>query len=406
MREKPPPPVQPLLTPALLCASFAAASASNTILGLPAVMPFLLEAFHLSHGQGGFIVTALWIPHAITQAITGWAAEAIGVQRLLRWVLAALALLVAASLLAPNYATLLGLRALTGMGTGASFVLAILYAAARSDPAFHRRNQSFVGAMSYVCTSLAFASIPLVLGLAGWRAGYVPALACILGALALATLGPRLPRPTGMATARLTLRASVRVVWRGRIPVLALAHLCSFGVFVVVASWLTAYFVQGTGLSPTGSLYMGAVVLASGAVGRFAGGAVLGRAPDRLLVMAALAASGSALVGLALSPPFPVAPLLAFVILGCCSLTYGSIFALALGRRPPGEAGVAVSAVSFLAGLGGSTLPTLMGWLVDRTGTFAAGFALLAALSFLAILCLALAPPTPHAATWSPGNER
>ncbi len=381
----------------ILCASLAAASASNTILGLPAVMPFLLEAFHLSHGQGGFIVTALWVTHAITQAITGWAAEAIGVQRLLRWVLAGLGLVVSATLLAPSYSVLIGLRALTGLGTGASFVLAILYAAARSDPAFHRRNQSFVGAMSYVCTSLAFASIPLVLGIAGWRAGYAPALACILGALALATLGPPLPHPTGMATARLSLRASVRVVWRGRIPVLALAHLCSFGVFVVVASWLTAYFVRATGLSPTGSLYVSAVVLASGALGRFAGGAVLGRVPDRLLVMGALCASGSALAGLAVSPPFPVAPILAFCVLGCCSLTYGSIFALALGRRPPGEAGVAVSAVSFLAGLGGSALPTLMGWLVDRTGTFAPGFALLATLTFLAIVLLALVPPVPHA---------
>jgi NNP family nitrate/nitrite transporter-like MFS transporter len=369
-------------------------------------MPYLLEGFRLSHGQGGLLVTALWIPHAITQAITGWAAEAVGVQRLLRWVLAGLALFVAASLLAPDYTTLLVLRAFTGMGTGASFVLAILYAAAHSDPRFHRRDQALVGTMSYLLTSVAFAIIPLALGFAGWRGGYLPALACILGALTLASLGPRSPqRPRG-ASVRLPMRAAVRVVWRGRIPVLALAHLCSFGVFVVVASWLTAYLVRATGLSPKGSLYVSAIVLAAGAMGRFAGGAALGRVPDRLLVMGALAGSATALSGLALSPAFPVAPVLAFCVLGCCSLTYGSIFAMALGRRPPGEAGVAVSAVSFMAGLAGSALPTLMGWLVDRTGTFAAGFALLAALSFLAILCLALVPPTPHAATWRPGDGR
>ncbi len=122
--------------------------------------------------------------------------------------------------------------------------------------------------------------------------------------------------------------------------------------------------------------------------------------------MGALALSGAALAGLALSPPFPAAPALAFVVLGCCSMTYGSIVAMALGRRPPGEAGVAVSAVSFLAGLGGSTLPAVMGWLVDRTGSFGPGFALLATLSFLAILCLAVLPPTPHAATWRPGDGR
>ena len=135
------------------------------------------------------------------------------------------------------------------------------------------------------------------------------------------------------------------------------------------------------------------MVLAAGATGRFAGGAVLGRVADRPLVMGALALSGAALAGLALSPSFPVAPALAFVVLGGCSMTYGSIVAMALGRRPPGEAGVAVSAVSFLAGLGGSALAAVLGWLVDRTGSFGPGFGLLATITCLAIVLLAAFPP-------------
>lgn len=373
-------------------AALAAASANTTILGLPAVMPFLLDAFRISHGQGGLIVTALWIPHAVTQAITGWAAEALGVQRLLRWTLAGLAALVLASLLAPSYPVLMGLRMLAGVCTGSSFVLAILYAAAHSDPAAHRRDQALVGTLSYLSSSVAYATIPLAIGLAGWRAGYLPALACVAGALTLAILGPATPRRAA-AAARLPLGEAARLVWVGRIPVLAMAHMCSFGVFIVVASWLTAYFVRESGLSRTASLYLSAVVLAAGATGRFAGGAVLGRVADRPLVMGALALSGAALACLALSPAFPLAAALAFVVLGCCSMTYGSIVAMALGRRPPGEAGVAVSAVSFLAGLGGSTLPAVMGWLVDRTGSFGPGFALLAALTCLAILLLAAFPP-------------
>lgn len=161
----------------------------------------------------------------------------------------------------------------------------------------------------------------------------------------------------------------------------------------MVAVWLTAYFVRESALTLTASLYVSSAVLLAGAMGRFAGGAILGRVPDRALVMLALALSGTALAGLATSPAFPLAAILAFVVLACCSLTYGSIFAMALGRRPPAEAGVAVSAVSFLAGLGGSLLPAMMGWLVDHTGSFGPGFGMLSGLSYLAILFLALLPP-------------
>ncbi len=371
----------------------AAASANTTILGLPAVMPFLIDGFHLSHGQGGLIVTVLWIPHAFSQALTGWAAEALGVQRLLRCTLAGLAVVVAASLMAPSYTVLIGLRMLAGIGTGASFLLATLYAAAHSDPADHRRNQALVGTASYLSSTVAYATIPFVLALAGWRAGYLPALTCILSAFTLALLGPAVPPRAASAKARLPLGDIARVIWSGRIPVLALAHMCSFGFFVVVGGWLTTYFVRQSGLSPTASLFVSAGVLAAGALGRFAGGAVLGRVRDHHLVMSALTLSGTALAGLALSPPFPLAPMLAFVVLGCCSMTYGSIFAMAFGRRPPAEAGVAIAGVSFLAGLGGSALPAVMGWLVDRTGSFGPGFAMLAALSALAILFLAALPP-------------
>jgi len=380
-------------------AALGAASSTVTILGLPAVMPLLLDAFAISHGQGGLILTALWIPHAITQALTGWMAGAIGIQRLLRRTLAALAGLVALSLLAPTYRVLIVFRIATGVCTGATFVLAILYAASHSDPAAHRRDQALVGSLGHVSGALSFAAMPVFLGAAGWRAGYIPALFFILSALGLALVAPPAPahRP---ALGRLPLREAARVVWFGRIPILALANLCTFGIFVVVAAWLTAYFVRESNLSLMASLYVSAVVLGAGAVGRFAGGAVFGRMPDRWLVMLALALSGAGLAGLALSPAFPVAPMLAFLVLGCCALSYGSIFAMALGGRPPAEAGVAVSAVSFLAGLGGSILPPAMGWFVDRTGSFGPGFGMLSLLSMIAIFLLAAFPPgegTPQA---------
>jgi len=198
---------------------------------------------------------------------------------------------------------------------------------------------------------------------------------------------------------RWAIRQVLASVRSPRVLGLALAHLCSFGVAIVIASWLTAYFVRAGGLDHRASLLVSAVVVAGGAVGRFAGGAALGRVPDRELVAGSLTCSGIALAGLALSPSFPVAPLLAFLVLGCCSLTYGSIIAMALGSRPPQGGGKDVAAMLFVCNVPAAALPAIVGWMVDRTGSFAPGFALLAGLTGAGVAALPRAPrPAPAVA--------
>jgi len=375
-------------------AALAAAGATSAILGLPAVMPDVMEAFRISHAQGGLMVTSPWIGHAVSQALAAWAAGAMGVRRLLRWTLAGLGALLILSLLAPSYPVLVGLRTVTGFGVGAAFVLAVLYAAEHADAVTLRSRQGLVGAAAYAGCAVSYAAIAGIQGSAGWRVGYVPSLAFIVGSLALLA-SPRSDRLGRAQTrARLPIRQTWSVVWSGRIPVLAMAHLSSFGVFVVVASWLTTYFLQWSGLGRAESLYVSAGVLTAGAIGRFVGGALLGRVPDRALIMEALACSAAALAGLALSPPFPLALTLACVVLACSSLLYGSIVTLALGRRPPAEAGVSVAWMLFLGSLGGAGLPTAVGWLVDGTGSFAPGFALLAGITFATVTLLPFYPQT------------
>ena len=383
----------------LAAAALAAAASTSAILGLPAVMPQLIEAFGISYARAGLIVTVLWVPHALSQAAGGWWGHTAGVGRLLRWSLAGLAGLLALSLVAPSYPVLVGLRIATGGATGAVFVLAVLFAAEQADPAAQRGPQALVGAAAYVGCAVAYAAIALIQGVAGWRAGYLPTLVFVLCALVLFPAAPPPRAGREAAHARLPLRSAWPLVWRGRVAVLAMAHLCSFGIFVVVASWLTAYFVRRGDLGAAGNLYVGAAVLAAGALGRFAGGALLGRVGDRALVMEALACSGAALAALAFSPSFPVAVALAGLVLAICSVTYGSVVALALGGRPPAEAGAAVAWMLLLSNLCGAGLPAVVGWLVDATGSFGPGFALLAGLTGVAVAALPLHPqPAPDGA--------
>jgi len=152
----------------MAAAALTAAASTSTILGLPAVIPLIVEAFRVSHAEAGFMVTALWVPHAVSQLVGGWAATAGSPRRLLCWALAALAMALGLTLLVPTYGALVGARALAGLATGASFTLCIVYAAAHAAPARQRATQAFVGAMSYVGCSVVYAAIALTEGRAGW----------------------------------------------------------------------------------------------------------------------------------------------------------------------------------------------------------------------------------------------
>jgi len=387
---------------AMTCAWLTAAASTSTIIGLPAVIPQLKEIFRLSHGEAGLIVTALWIPHAGSQLIAGWIAPAVGVRRLFRWTLCASVVALGVTLLAPSYASLLALRTVTGLLTGASFVLAILYAAAHTPPARQRESQAMVGAMSYVGCVVAYAGIAVLLEAVGWRAGYLPSLGFYIAALVLLEVGgwvdeKQLAAPGRASTSRVQwqVRQVLSSFCSPRVALLAIAHLCSFGVIIVVASWLTAYFVRLADMGSRASLLVSALVLVAGVLGRVASGRLFGRMSEISLIRGGLTCSGLALFGLAAAPSLSIAPMLAFAVLGCCSLTYGPIVVLALGRSLSEEGARNVGSLTFLATLAASTLPAVIGWLVDRHGSFGPGFVLLGILTASAVVLLPSAKLQP-----------
>jgi MFS transporter, NNP family, nitrate/nitrite transporter len=88
---------------------------------------------------------------------------------------------------------------------------------------------------------------------------------------------------------------------------------------------------------------------------------------------------------LATKPALAPAVVLLFVLVGAFGVGNGAVFQL-VGRRYPANMGPATGLVGAAGGVGGFLLVSGFGTLADTTGTFVAGFAVLAVVSLLGAL--------------------
>ena len=197
----------------------------------------------------------------------------------------------------------------------------------------------------------------------------------------LAPAEPRTPAAGGALDA-LIVALRERNTW-----LLALCHMCGFGMAIVVSTWVTLYLEDAFGLSIGAAGLIGSITLVLGIVSRASGGAVLeaGLEPMRLVrVGLILAVAGLTLIAVAPSLPVAVAGL---IITGLgVGFPYAAVFNGAAASVPASAA-----SAQAMVGWGGLLTaifgPPLVGTLLDATGSFSAGFLVLAAI-VVAVLAL------------------
>ena len=261
-------------------------------LGLTAVAAY----FHLSKGQAGLLTTVTLVVSALGGVIAGVLIDRIGRVRTLMITVGAYALFTVLCGFAPNYPTLLTLRALQGLGFGgewaAGAILVAEYAAAR-----HRgRTVAYVQAAWAVGWGLAVIVSTLVLdhvhgGLA-WRilfwTGALPGLFLLyLRRGVVDAPAPALPAATRLAapaaaTARRSPLAALSAVFTGGLLRTTLAAtLLATGVqggYYTIATWLPTYLKTARHLTVVGTGgYLFLLI-----TGAFAGYLTGGYATDRL----------------------------------------------------------------------------------------------------------------------------
>lgn len=367
----------------LICAVAVAVATNYTIQG--PVLGFIRTEFALSSADAGMIATAFFGGAATTMLAGGAISDRIGPRPAvtLGFLLVTVGNL-GAGLLAPTFPALLAWRVLGGLGSGFGFAAGAAYTSSIFDDRGRHLAQGLYGASYLLGSGITLAYIPILAGPAGdWRLAFTLSALAVAGVwVAWTLLAPGEPRVPTVMRARAALVDALRIrnTW-----LLALCHMCGFGMAIVVGTWVTLYLVDAFALPVAAAGLIGSVILVTGIVARVSGGAILerGLGPVRLIrVGLVLAIAG--LATLALAPVLPVA-IVGLVVTGLgVGLPYAAVFngAAASARSSPASAQSVVGWGGLLTAVFG---PPLIGTLLDATGSFAAGF-----LAFAAIVLVVL----------------
>jgi NNP family nitrate/nitrite transporter-like MFS transporter len=341
----------------------------------------LCDAARLSPSQKGLVVAVPLLSGALLRVAIGVLVDRFGGKRIGVWLLAFLFVpLGLAAALPPSLPGLLAIGAMLG-AAGASFAVALPLASRWYPP--DRQGLAMgvaaAGNSGTVVTNLVAPRLALGLGLAATFGVASAALAVVLAAFAILAHEP--PRAAAPARARLPSLANPDLRW------MCLFYAITFGGYVGLASFLPLYLRDGHGVSVIHAGYVTAALSFIGSCSRPIGGIL----SDRLggsRVLAFLLIPIAAAYGLESQQPglHAMVGLLGVSML-CLGLGNGAVFQM-VPQRFQRDLGAITGVIGAVGGIGGFALPTLLGSVREYTGSFAIGFAALAALAAVAALCL------------------
>jgi nitrate/nitrite transporter NarK len=357
------------------------------------VLGFIRAEYALSSADAGTIATAFFAGAAITMLAGGAIADRIGTRPAvtLGFLIVAIGNL-GTGLLAPTFPALLGWRVLGGLGSGFGFAAGASYTRSIFDDRGRHLAQGLYGASFLLGSGITLAYVPILAGSSGdWR------LAFTLSGLAVAVvwvvwtlLAPGEPRVAAASGARAALVVALqeRNTW-----LLALCHMCGFGMAIVLGTWVTLYLADAFGLPIAAAGAIGSLTLVTGIVARASGGVILeGGMRPVWLIRGGLALAVVGLATMALAPGVPVA-IVGLVVAGLgVGFPYAAVFngAAASVRASPASAQAVVGWGGLLTAIFG---PPLVGILLDATGNFAAGFLALGAIVAAVLVLTVLIRP-------------
>jgi MFS family permease len=357
---------------ALMCLSVVGPASNYTNHG--PLIPLISDDLQLTPAQAGLMSTAFFTGLLLTALVVGYRIDRDGGKRVL---VPSYGVLVAGNLLlafVPNLPTLLLAKFVAGLGAGACFTAGLSYTRVMAPRGRRFLAQGLFGGTYLAISGGTVYLMPALADPLGWRGAFLVTGLAIAGlGLTYALLAPRdpgIPTPGGVFYA---LRN--RDAW-----ILSFVHMCGFGLAMVIATWAAVFLVHDQSLPLQQASLLGSGVLLGGVFWRPLGGALVDRrvvGSGRLMRLSLVVAIGG-LVWLALGWGGLVGAVLGLFVVGLgTSLPYAAVFngaALSVPESPASAQALVGWAGAFLVLLG----PPVVGALLETTGSFAAGFVVLA----------------------------
>ena len=147
----------------------------------------------------------------------------------------------------------------------------------------------------------------------------------------------------------------------------------TFGGFVGLTSFLTLFFHDRYHLQKVRAADFTTLVVIAGSFLRPVGGWLADRIGGYRLLLALLTGVGGLLFAISSLPEFSVVVPLRFLSMGMLGMGNGAVFQL-VPQRFSKHIGVITGVVGAAGGLGGFLLPSVLGAIKDRTGSYGIGF--------------------------------
>ena len=364
---------------AILCGCIVAFTYSANYTNHAPLLSALMREFGFNKQLAGYLTAGIFSTHAGMQIPGGYLVDRFGSRRVLLvalvWVAAGNLLMAAAG----AYWQLLFCKIFTGMGTGVCFVGGARYIhEGCAGPRLHVAQGLFGGSIQLGAGFVIFA-VPQLALLAGWRVAFLICAGMVLVAaviwVAKAPVVEFPPAPPGRFH---------EMILAPQLWFLGLLQMATFGMSVVVASWVVVLLEQVMKIPATKAGMIGSPVLLLGIVSRPLGGALRRHIGIRPLFLGSLLMVALGCFLLLPSSISLVTALTSVVLIGVgVGMPYAAMFSRAASLFP-GRAAAAMGFVNMLGIIMILAGAPLVGHLADLTGTFKTSFAVLGGFTLLA----------------------
>ena len=365
---------------ALACACVVGFAFSANYTNHAPLVPALTGIFGFSLALAGFLTTGIFLTHAAMQVPGGHLADRWGPRPV---VTAALALVCVGNVAIAGstaYWQLLFWKVFVGFGTGACFVAGARFVAGSFSGRWLNFAQGLYGGSVLLGSGFVIFGVSRVASAYDWRTAFLSTAGVALVAwIVWVTLAPS---PAFHARGGASFRGLMSDL---QLWMLGVVQMASFGLIIVISTWITTFLRRDWALSPSRAGLLGSVALLLGIVMRPLGGVMVHHLGVRRLLQLSLGLNIVGCLLLAFANGSLGRVIAAVVVLGVGSgLPYAALFVRAAALYPE-RAGAAMGLVNMLGIVMILLAPPLVGKLADWTGSFQSSFLYLGAFCLVAV---------------------
>jgi nitrate/nitrite transporter NarK len=364
----------------LVCACVVGFAFSANYTNHAPLVPALTRVFGFSLALAGFLTTGIFLTHAGMQIPGGHMADRLGARRVVTVALAQVCLGNFAIALASSYWQLLFWKIFVGLGTGTCFVAGARYVSAAYSGTRSHLAQGYYGGSILLGSGFVIFAVPRFASTFGWRGGFVITAAAATAAWVFWVIAAPESRESHHPPSSFGGLIANPQLW-----LLGLAQMASFGLVLVVSSWITTFLHCELQIDPVHAGVLGSIALMLGIVMRPLGGILVRIIGVRHLLRFSLLLSAAGCFLLAFAGNSVIWTALAIVCIGVgCGCPYAALFTSAAALYP-GRAGAAMGLVNMLGIAMILSAPPVIGRLVDWSGSFKSSFVALGGFALLAL---------------------